>query len=125
MAAEGEVSGMSGMKMLRGKVAVVTGSTSGIGLGIAEALAAAGADILLNGLGADGANESLRAQLADRYHVRVALSGADVSRMSGVQTMIEQAARELGGTDVLVNNAGIQHTAAVADFPPERWDAVI
>jgi 3-hydroxybutyrate dehydrogenase len=111
--------------MLKGKVAVVTGSTSGIGLGIARALAAEGADVLLNGFGDSGEIEKLRKELAAEHGVRVAYSGADMSKPAEVVRMIETAAAELGRVDILVNNAGIQHTAPVHEFPPERWDAII
>ncbi len=110
---------------LQGKVALVTGSTSGIGLGIARALAAAGADIMMNGLGDPAAIEALRAELASEHGVRVLHDGADVSRAGPVGAMVARAATELGGVDILVNNAGIQHVASIADFPAERWDAII
>lgn len=111
--------------MLKGKVAVVTGSTSGIGLGIARALAAEGADILLNGFGDAGEIERLRRELAAAHGIRVAYSSADMSRPREVTAMIEQATAELGSVDILVNNAGIQHTAPVEEFPVERWDQII
>lgn len=111
--------------MLRGKSAVVTGSTSGIGLGIAQALAATGANVLLNGFGDPSEIETLRGYLAERHGVLVSYSGADMSNTGEIEGMIAQAVHELGGADVLVNNAGIQHTASVDQFPPERWDAVI
>jgi 3-hydroxybutyrate dehydrogenase len=110
---------------LKGKVAIVTGSTSGIGLGIAEALAAEGADVLLNGFGEAAEIDRLRQSLSATYGVRVHYSNADLSRAAAVSTMVEQATAELGAVDILVNNAGIQHTAPVHEFPPERWDAVI
>ena len=110
---------------LNGKVAVVTGSTSGIGRGIASALAAEGADILLNGFGDPNEISRLRKSLAEAHGVRVAYSGADMSKPTEVTAMIEQAVAELGALDILVNNAGIQHTAPVHEFPVERWDAVI
>ena len=110
---------------LQGKVALVTGSTSGIGLGIAQALAAAGADILLNGFGDPAAIESLRAGLAAEHGVRALYDGADVSRAGPVAAMVARAEAELGRVDLLVNNAGIQHVAPLADFPAERWDAII
>jgi 3-hydroxybutyrate dehydrogenase len=109
---------------LEGKVAVVTGSTSGIGQGIARAFAAQGADILLNGFGEAAAIESLRNEIA-RHGVRAAYSGADMTRPAEIAAMIAQAERELGRVDILVNNAGIQHVAPVHEFPVERWDAVI
>ena len=111
--------------MPEGSVAVVTGSTSGIGLGIAEALAAEGFDVVINGFGAPREIEALRNRIADDAGVRVLYSGADMSRPTEVRGMIEQATRELGHVDVLVNNAGIQHTAWVQDFPADRWDAIL
>jgi 3-hydroxybutyrate dehydrogenase len=110
---------------LEGKAALITGSTSGIGLGIARALAAQGADLLLNGFGEAGAIDRLREELAGTHRVRVAYSGADVSRPDQVESMVAQATRELGRVDILVNNAGIQHVAPVHEFPVERWDAII
>jgi 3-hydroxybutyrate dehydrogenase len=111
--------------MLKGKVAVVTGSTSGIGLGIAHELAAAGADLMLNGFGEAPAIEKLRKELAAKYKVRVSYSGADLSRGKETTGLIEQATKELGRVDILVNNAGIQHVATVHEFPLDKWDAVI
>jgi 3-hydroxybutyrate dehydrogenase len=111
--------------VLRGKNAVVTGSTSGIGLGIASALAAGGANVMLNGFGDPAAIEKLRTQVGSDHGVRVAYSAADMSEPAQIDGMIEQATRELGGVDILVNNAGIQHTAPVHEFPLDRWDAVI
>ncbi|HEX2332486.1 MAG TPA: 3-hydroxybutyrate dehydrogenase [Burkholderiales bacterium] len=110
---------------LEGKTAVVTGSTSGIGLGVARVLASQGADILLNGFGDKTQIDKLVAELKAQYKVRVAYSGADMSRQADVVGMVSQATRELGRVDILVNNAGIQYTAPVEEFPPERWDAVI
>ena len=111
--------------MLKGKVAVVTGSTSGIGLGIARALAAEGADVMLNGFGDAGEIDKLRKDLAAKHGVRVAYSGADMSKPAEVEKMIASATKELGRVDILVSNAGIQHTAPVHEFPPERWEAII
>jgi 3-hydroxybutyrate dehydrogenase len=111
--------------MLKGRVAVVTGSTSGIGLGIARALAAEGADVMLNGFGDAGEIDKLRKDLAAKHGVRVGYSGADMSRPAEVENMIGAATSELGRVDILVNNAGIQHTAPVHEFPPERWEAII
>jgi len=111
--------------VLKGKTAVVTGSTSGIGLGIASALAASGANVLLNGFGDATEIERVRKQFGSDYGVRVAYSAADMSKPAQIDGMIEQATRELGGVHILVNNAGIQHTAPVHEFPVERWDAVI
>ena len=106
---------------LKGKTALVTGSTSGIGLGIARALAAGGADIVLNGFGDRAAIDTLIADLKAEYKVHVGYSAADMSKPAEVAAMISQARR----VDILVNNAGIQHTAPVEEFPAERWDAVI
>jgi len=111
--------------MLKGKVAVVTGSTSGIGLGIARALAAAGADLMINGFGEATEIDRLRGEIAAAHGVRVAFSGADLSKPADATGLIEHAMREFGRVDVLVNNAGIQHVAPVHEFPLERWDAVI
>ena len=110
---------------LKGKVALVTGSTSGIGLGIARALAAEGADILMNGLGDPAPIEALRADLAARYGVRVVFCGADISQADAIDTMVAQAQTQLGAVDILVNNAGIQFVADIADFPAAQWDRVI
>jgi 3-hydroxybutyrate dehydrogenase len=110
---------------LAGKVAIVTGSTSGIGLGIARALAAEGAAIMLNGFGARDAVEQLRAGLATEFGVAVRHSGADMTRPAEIAAMVQDAHTQLGGVHILVNNAGIQHTAMIADFPSEKWDAVI
>ena len=111
--------------MLSGRAALVTGSTSGIGLGIARALAADGADILLNGFGDATLIDKLLAEFRSQYKVKAAYSPADMSKSADVAAMVAQAARELGGVDILVNNAGIQHVAPVEQFPPEKWDAVI
>jgi 3-hydroxybutyrate dehydrogenase len=110
---------------LSNKVAVVTGSTSGIGLGIARALAAAGANVLLNGFGDKALIDTLVADFASRYKVKAAYSNADMSRPYEIAAMVAQAARQLGGVDILVNNAGIQHVAPVEEFPLDKWDAVI
>jgi len=111
--------------MLKGKVALVTGSTSGIGLGIARALAGQGADLVLNGFGDKGEIERLRRGIADEFKVRAIYVPADVSKPDEIAAMIEKATADLGRIDVLVNNAGIQHVAPIQDFPPERWDAII
>jgi 3-hydroxybutyrate dehydrogenase len=104
---------------LNGKVALVTGSTSGIGLGIARALAAEGAQIMLNGFGDAAEIDRLRAELKARYHA------ADMAKPAEVRRLVEETAAQLGAIDILVNNAGIQHVAPVEEFPDERWDAVI
>ncbi len=111
--------------MLKGKTAVVTGSTSGIGLGIARALAAQGCDVLLNGFGDAAEIERLRKSVADESGVRVAYSGADIGDAAQVKGMIGQATAELGKVDILVNNAGIQFVSPVEDFPIEKWRQVI
>jgi 3-hydroxybutyrate dehydrogenase len=111
--------------MLSGKVALVTGSTSGIGLGIARALAADRADIMLNGFGDKALIDKLITELSARYKVNVCHSAADMSKPVEIEAMVEQATRELGGVDILVNNAGIQHVAPVEAFPVDKWDAVI
>jgi 3-hydroxybutyrate dehydrogenase len=111
--------------MLKGKVAVVTGSTSGIGLGIATALAADGAAIMLNGFGDAAAIDKLKRDLAQKYGVKVSYSGADMSKPAQIREMIAAATSELGSADVLVNNAGIQFVAPVESFPDDKWDAII
>ena len=107
--------------MLKGKTALVTGSTSGIGLGIAKALARQGANIVLNGFGdVDGPQAEVAA-----CGVKVAYHGADMSQPSEIEDMMKFAAAEFGRVDILVNNAGIQHVARIENFPVERWDAII
>jgi 3-hydroxybutyrate dehydrogenase len=107
--------------MLKGKIALVTGSTSGIGLGMAEALARQGANIVLNGFGdVDGPKAKVQA-----LGVKVAYHGADMSKPGEIEDMMKYAAAQFGRVDILVNNAGIQHVAPVEDFPPEKWDAII
>ena len=107
--------------MLKGKTALVTGSTSGIGLGIAQALAAQGANIVLNGF---GDAEGPKAQIA-ALGAAVAYHGADMSRPADIEDMVRFAQAEFGSLDILVNNAGIQHVARIENFAPERWDAII
>lgn len=116
---------MSSSKPLSGKVALVTGSTSGIGLGIAQALAAQGADIMLNGFGDSALVSSLTKAISDEHGVRTLHHPADMSKPVEIEEMIRSTESRLGRIDVLVNNAGIQHVAPVEDFPVDRWDAVI
>ena len=111
--------------MLKGKTAIVTGSTSGIGLGIATVLAQSGVDLVLNGFGDAAQIETLRKDLAAKHGVKVVYSGADMSKPADIKGMVALAEKELGKLDILVNNAGIQHTALVEDFPDEKWDAII
>ena len=111
--------------MLVGKKAVVTGSTSGIGLAIARELAANGADIVLNGFGNPNEIEQLQANLRLEYPVNVEYIHAALSQADSVRQFVEQSAQALGSIDILVNNAGIQHTDLIEDFPVDRWNAVI
>jgi 3-hydroxybutyrate dehydrogenase len=111
--------------MLKGKTALVTGSTSGIGLGIAEALARDGANLVLNGFGDAAGIERLHARLTDTYRVTVRHDGADLSQPDAIERMVKSAIAEFGAVDVLVNNAGVLHSAPVEDLPPVKWDAVL
>lgn len=110
---------------LKGKVALVTGSTSGIGLGVANALAAAGAGIMLNGFGEAARIEALRTDMAASHGVKVDYNGADISQPDQIEAMVAETLRSMGSLDILVNNAGVQFTANVEDFPTERWDQII
>jgi 3-hydroxybutyrate dehydrogenase len=113
------------VRPLVGKTALITGSTSGIGLGVAEALAARGAQIVLNGLGDRREIDMNRDRIAFEYNVPVIYSDADLSMPRAVVEMIASAEDAFGGVDILVNNAGIQHVAPVDDFPPAKWDAIL
>jgi 3-hydroxybutyrate dehydrogenase len=110
---------------LNEKSAIVTGSTSGIGLGIARALAEAGCNVMLNGFGEASAIERERARITAEFGVEAAFNSADLSKPAEVAQMVEAAIAELGRLDILVNNAGIQYTARIEEFPAERWDAII
>lgn len=111
--------------MLKDKVALVTGSTSGIGLATANILAKAGCDIMLNGFGDKQEIENLKNNLAKEFKVKVNFSPADISKSDQIAAMIRQTQIELGRLDILVNNAGIQHVSPVETFPPDKWEAVI
>ncbi|HRP96077.1 MAG TPA: 3-hydroxybutyrate dehydrogenase [Rhodocyclaceae bacterium] len=111
--------------MLNGKSAIVTGSTSGIGLGIAAALAEQGADVMLNGFGDADRIATLCHDLATRHGVRVAYSSADMSRPDAIRQMADEARRSFGRIDIVVNNASIQHVAPLDEFPEAKWDAIL
>ena len=111
--------------VLTSKAALVTGSTSGIGLAIAEALAANGCHVILNGLGDKNVIEQTRSQMEEKHGVSVLYHGADLSKSNEIEDMMDFAETHFGGIDVLVNNAGIQHVALTEDFPVEKWNAII
>lgn len=113
------------MKTLTDRTALVTGGTSGIGLAIAKALAAQGANVMLDGFGETDACEALAAELAQAHGVKAAWTGADVSKPEQLADAVDRAERELGPVDILVNNAGVQHVAPVEDFPLEQWDRIV
>jgi 3-hydroxybutyrate dehydrogenase len=113
------------MSALAGKSAIVTGSTSGIGLGVAERLAAAGARVLLSGFGDPVAIEAIRSRLAEEYQADVRYHDADLLVPEQIHGLIRAANDAFGQVDILVNNAGIQHVAPLSEFPRERWDHVI
>ena len=108
-----------------GKTALVTGSTSGIGLAIAHALAAEGANIVFNGFGEPAMIADLQKNTASTYSVATHYHNADMSKPAEIEAMMNQATQQMGGVDILVNNAGIQYVANIEDFPPERWDAIL
>ena len=112
------------MTDLKGKTAVITGSTSGIGLGLAQGLAGAGVNIVMNGFGDADEIETLRADL-ESNGVKAIYHGADMTKPDEIEDLINTANTELGSVDILVNNAGIQHVSPVEEFPPEKWDAII
>ena len=111
--------------MLKGRIAVVTGSTSGIGLGIARALAAAGCDIMMNGFGDPSEIEQQRRGLETEFGVTALFNGADLSNGEQCADLIQEAGKRFGKLDILVNNAGIQHVCPIESFPVDRWDAII
>jgi 3-hydroxybutyrate dehydrogenase len=113
------------VRALAGKSAIVTGSTSGIGLGIAQSLAQAGADIVLNGFGDAKDIEKIRAELAGENNVKVVYDGADMSKPDAIAAMVANAAKAFGKVDIVVNNAGIQFVAPIDEFPVAKWDAIL
>src|SRR5687767_14403443 len=110
---------------LKGKTALVTGSTSGIGLACARALAAEGANLIINGFGDSGEIETIRRGLEESSGGRAVYSAADLTRPDQIEAMFVAAGAELGGVDILLNNAGTQHVAPVDQFPVEKWDLII
>src|SRR5215471_1381843 len=114
-----------GQRTLAGRTAIVTGSTSGIGLGIAEALAGSGCNVVLNGFGDAKEIDSLRNRLARTHGVAVVYHPADMSQPSAIEALIAETEREFGAVDILVNNAGIQHVAPIEEFPIDKWNAII
>jgi 3-hydroxybutyrate dehydrogenase len=113
------------MTSLKGRTALVTGSTSGIGLGLARAFASHGANVMLNGLGDADDIERLRTGLEREHGIRAAYHAADMNSADDIAALVAATEETFGGLDILVNNAGIQHTAPVETFPRERWDAII
>ena len=116
---------MSDDRNLQGRVALVTGSTSGIGLGVLEALAAAGADVVMNGFGDRAAIAAKVGEIEQTHGVRVIYSDADMRDPEAIRALVARTEDELGRLDILVNNAGIQHVAPVEDFPDDKWDAIL
>lgn len=111
--------------MLKDKVVLITGSTSGIGLGIARAFAAEGAHIVMNGFGDAGEIEKNRADIEKTHHVKVMYHDADMTKPGEIKAMCRTAQEEFGAIDVLVNNAGIQHVSPIEEFPEDKWDAIM
>jgi 3-hydroxybutyrate dehydrogenase len=110
---------------LKNKTALITGSTSGIGLGIARAFAREGANVILNGFGDSAEIEKLRSSIESEFGVKARYDGADMSNAGAIEAMMQKAIAEFGCVDILVNNAGIQHVAPIEEFPPAKWDAII
>jgi 3-hydroxybutyrate dehydrogenase len=113
------------LMFLKGKTALVTGSTSGIGLGYARALAAEGASVMINGFGDQSEIDGYVAEIADTSGAKALHSGADMAKPDEIREMVARCHTELGGPDILINNVGIQHVAPVDDFPTEKWDAIL
>ena len=111
--------------LLQGHVAIVTGSTSGIGQAMAKALAEQGANVVINGLGDPAKIEEERAEIAKTYGVEIKYHGADMTKPDQIADMVDFAKREFGRLDLLLNNAGVQHVAPIEDFPIEKWDQII
>lgn len=111
--------------MLSGKSAIVTGSTSGIGLGIARGLAANGVNVMLNGFGDAAEIEAIRSEIAGGHNIKVLYSSADMADDTAIGEMVAHAEQEFGGVDILVNNAGIQYVAPIEEFPVEKWNAIL
>lgn len=111
--------------MAQGKNAIITGSTSGIGQGIAKSLAASGANIVVNGFGDADQIEKDRAEIEKEYGVQVLYNGADMTKADQIENLVKQAADKLGSVDIIINNAGIQHVSPIEEFPIEKWDAII
>ena len=116
---------MTAAKPLEGKTAIITGSSSGIGLGMAKALAEAGVNLVLNGIEPIGQIEPIRAEICDRYGVKAIYSGADMTKPGEIEELIRLAEDTFGGVDILINNAGIQFVSPVDAFPVDKWDAII
>jgi 3-hydroxybutyrate dehydrogenase len=112
-------------RTLEGHTAIVTGSTSGIGLGIARSLATLGANVVLNGFGEQAQIEKITNELSRGSSVMVSYSGADISKRDQVEEMVAGTIRDYGGIDILINNAGVQHVAPIESFPPEKWDQIL
>ena len=117
--------GSNGARFLAGKTALVTGSTSGIGLGIARSLASAGANVVLNGFGDPDGIAQIRAEIETAFNVETDFSGADMSRPYDIENLHTAIEQRFGAVDILVNNAGVQHVAPLEGFPPEKWDLIL
>lgn len=111
--------------MLKGKTAIVTGSTSGIGQGIALALAKSGCNVMLNGLGKPDEIEAGRAKMEKETGSKILFNGADMTKPDQIAALIDETKSKFGSVDIIVNNAGVQHVAPIDEFPPEKWDLII